>query len=504
MPRRRQQPRSSSPAVRQPAGMTHVPRLVMSGENADAILERELRGVVVTGALHGGRAAHPCNVVEAVFEDLTVDSVDFTSCDFKDSSIRSSRFVRSTFAASSLTYDSFVNVQFESCTFSHTDIQNCEFIDTSFIGCDVRNLLIKTCTFSRCTFTDCQANNKLLETCRLIDSEFRSTELQVQTLAENFGLTKSGYDGLLRDGRSDLPHRRLTIEELPEWLEATSLHPLQKASVDYFLRETFLNGSAYLDASLKLDAWSGMFRTAGSFIVSLNQWVDFLLWLFERGELTCHTILSLHSMTGKLLKMLEEAQINQHAMSMLNGSHLSLSRLVDVYLTALSEFVQGGQDKVVLLVEGHGTKEYYPKALRPMFERAPAEIESVIPHNSPWELTITFTSASSLMFFAALFLATRTQIELSRIRSRRTIRAGETTALVPSRTRTAPANEESARSVPLTESIFALEFGGAGQSKNAPAFRLKAYLPGNLMAELKLTIGSRQVARLRQTLKDVL
>jgi hypothetical protein len=33
---------------------------------------------------------------------------------------------------------------------------------------------------------------------------------------------------------------------------------------------------------------------------------------------------------------------------------------------------------------------------------------------------------------------------------------------------------------------------------------LRAYLPGNLVAELQLDIGSRGVAKLRKTVKDML
>jgi uncharacterized protein YjbI with pentapeptide repeats len=506
MPRKRSRPTTRLPEPRASAGLHQLPRRILTPDEGHRLLHEEIRGIVVTGELHGGRTAHACNVVEAVFDELTADSVDFNGCDFKDSSIRSSRFVNSTFNSSSLAYNTFLHSQFESCTFAHTDIQNCEFVETTFIGCDLRNLLIKTCIFSRCEFVECQTNNKLFETCRLIDSRFRATTLQVQTLAENFGLTKSDYNDALRSDREDMAHRTIAIEDLEGWLKTTSLQPLQKANIDYFINETFLGGSVHLDASLKLDAWSSTFRTAGSFVVTLSQWADFLLWAFERDRLTVHTIIALHSMTDSLLRMLAEADLNQHVVSTLNGTRLSLARVVDEYLTVLGELTSDWSPEtgLVLLVEGHGSKDYYQRTLKPMFDRAPAQIESVVPHNSPWELTLTFASASTLMFFVAFLLATRTHIELSRIRERPRAKAHGERALAPTGKLRAPARRAPNRIAPLTESILSMEFGGAQPSKVAPALRLKAYLPGNLIAEFKLTVGSRQLAKLRQTIKDML
>jgi uncharacterized protein YjbI with pentapeptide repeats len=269
----------------------HGPRIVLQGEDTGGLFDGELRGAELTGLLRNRQTSRECNVIDSVLHSLTTETVDFTRCDFKDNAIRSCQFRDSKFRSSSMAYNTVVNSVFERCSFEDTDIQNCEFEQALFVQCDLRNILIKACTFNQCEFRDCQTNNKVFETCRLSDCLFQNTELQVQTIAENFGLTAGSLRGTLRDNRMDVRHKKLAVEDLRHWIKSNKTHPLQKLCLHYFLAESLLDGSTHLDTCVNVASWLPAFRTAGSFAVVLNRWIEFLLWLFERDQLAVHTLI---------------------------------------------------------------------------------------------------------------------------------------------------------------------------------------------------------------------
>lgn len=480
-------------------------RIVLEGTDHDNIFDRELRGIELVGLLRHRRSAGACNIVETVIHDFRTEDVDFTRCDLKDNAIRSTRFVRTHFDSSSIAYNTVAETVFEACTFNDTDIQHCEFSQTVFVRCDLTNLLVKACAFSRCEFRECVTSNKVFEMCRLTDCEFHDTEIQLQTLTENFGIIGTGFHGRLRDNRKDVPHRQISPDNLAEWLKATTAHPLQKLNVHYFLTGTLLEGSPYLDKALDLTSWMRMFKTAGSFSVVLNRWVEFLLWLYERDQLTTHVLVQLHSMTNGLLQSLEGKASHHAALATLNGVHLSLARVVDQYLVVLDRCAALGRAEVNFLVEGHQTKKYYYRVLAPLFSRADVRITKLVRHNSPWDLGLTFAPGSTALFFMALFLSTRTRIELGRLTAR--LSEGQQDPATPGPVVPAdgPVKRSSrAAAVPSSTPIFTLDFGGAASHRAVPNFRLRAYLPGNLVADLQLDLASQRIAKLRKAVKDLL
>ena len=466
------------------------------------LLQKEIRGAEITGTLRNNRVARTCNIIDSSIHSFIAESVDFTHCDFKDNAIRSCQFRDSAFGSSSWAYNTIIGSSFESCVFPDTDVQNCEVEGSLFLRCDLRNLLIKGCTFNRCTFQDCLTNNKVFETCRLTECSFHNTELQGQTIAENFGLKISDLKGTIRDNRLDRPHKRLSPEQLSDWIQNNATHPLQKLNVHFFLTETLINGASSLDTCLNLTCWLPMFRTAGSFASVLNRWAEFLLWLYENNQLPIHTLIRLHSMTDGLLMGLGERHSQQQALATISGTHLLLARPVERYLILLDQYLTSESHQVSLLVEGHQNKAYYYRALSPLFTRGPARITKLVKHNSPWDLGITFASSSSVIFFMGLFFATRTRIELSRIASK------SERLMLPDVAISNASQKQNIRKKPgkrtANESILCLDFGGNHALRTNPSFRAKAYLPGNLVAELRLDVSSRQIGKFRKTLKDLL
>jgi len=478
--------------------------VVLQESDASGVFEREVRSIRLSGCFRNGRTAPTCNIIETVLDDFTAEAADFTRCDFKDNAFRSCRFLRCTFTSTSILFNTVTDSVFEGCSFQDTVIQDTEFRRSVFQQCDLSHILIKACTFDRCEFIDCRTSNKVFEVCRFTDCAFNGTELQLQSIAENFGITAAAYHGSLRDGRADGPHRKIESNDLQEWLQTASAHPLHKLSVEYFLLGTLLKGSRYLDALVDLSTWLPMFRTATSFMLALNQLVIFLIGLYDRDQLTTHAVVAVHGMTDELLKKLEQAPTNQSALASIGGAHLSLARIVDQYLIILEDCSTAFTHGAVFLVEGEQNEAYYKKVLGPLFQRADARISRLVPHNSPWELAVVFPPHSRVLLFWALFLATRTRIELSRVSRIVPLATAPVKSSPTKRGRRKQDVPVAYSAVTRAKPILSLEFGGRHVVPTSPTLRLRAYLPGDLLAELRLSVGSKVITRLRNAIKQVL
>jgi hypothetical protein len=473
---------------------------VFSGKDPGGIFSREIRDVKLTGKVRYCATSRECNVVDSLFEGFGGESVDFTRCDFKDSVIRNSEFLRCRFGMASFAATSFLQTGLKECQFPDTSIQDCDFTDVEFVRCDLRNIVVKTCTFIRCTFVDCVTNNKVFETSRFSECQFTKTELQVETIEENFGLTAAAYDdgvGSLRKGRDDgeRPVRRCRSTDLRRFLKRSG-HPLKALNLEYFITGSLLEGSVLLDAAFDLRSW--LSRRAGSFIVTLRQWSAFLVWLYDRNELPTHTVIHLYSMVSVLIRHLEGIAPD---LTEIFGIHRWLAEQITPYTDLLDSLAAQRGGRVRLLVEGSGNPAFYGRELGPLLERGRAEIVSVRPHNSPWDLTAAIASGAQHYWFFALLLASRLKIELYQLkqRARKSLPSGTTPA---KRSGTARRKNAPKRDLSLAKLLDI--HVGIGRSDSPPALDIMLLLPHNLVAELKLDVASRQVAAIRRIVKDIL
>jgi hypothetical protein len=207
-------------------------------------------------------------------------------------------------------------------------------------------------------------------------------------------------------------------------------------------------------------------------------------------------------MTGGLLARFGNERTHNQALATIRGAHLALGRTVEGYLVTLElcERVTGRQ--VTLVVEGGDSDEYYYEELAELFKRAEARITRLRPHNSPWEAVVTFAQNSTHYWFTALLLATRTEVELTRINQRMRAK-DDTVPQKPKRRSTKNATAEATEPVQDRETLMKVGFGLHAMPES-PTMSLMTRLPGNLVAELRLDVGSRQIATMRRTLKDLL
>jgi hypothetical protein len=332
--------------------------------------------------------------------------------------------------------------------------------------------------------------------------------LQVQTVEENFGLTATQYDGLLRNDRGDEAHEKLSLHEVGKILNDRNRQPMQRLLLFYFLNGSLIEGSVYLDEALSLNAWLPAFRTAGSFGVVLTQWVQFILWLYERNELLTHTIIVLHTMISALLAELSSRNTEHQALSAIRGAFAFLARAVDEYVIAVSNISGTTGDRMRLIVEGDGRVEFYERELAPLLRRNGARIVRLAPYNS-WELIVGFLQQHPAAFIALLAAASPSiniryhlKTEVMYQSERRLVRGGIASGSLETGN-AKPTRNITRRTAGLPSSVDnALPAEGEYGVGDVVNERLTAYRGGNLTADFQLGMSTVVVGKLWKIIKQ--
>lgn len=97
----------------------------------------------------------------------------------------------------------------------------------------------------------------------------------------------------------------------------------------------------------------------------------------------------------------------------LGGLHL-LSRIVEDFLSVLQQLTEFTSGTVTFLAEGPTDKDYVQRELQPSIEGLHVVI-SRVEHNSPL-LEFIASHPTELLTLLGVFLATRTKLEISRLR----------------------------------------------------------------------------------------
>src|SRR3984957_4172330 len=361
---------------------------------ASEIFTRELRRVHMRGCLRNYVVPDVCNLIESYFVDVETEQVDFSRCDFKDNTLVKCSFVKTKFEGCGFVLNTINKSEFTGCNFYDTVIQNCEFYDVTFRDCNLTSLVVKDCVFSRCSFVQCTTSNKVFEMCVLNDCHFEETQLQIQTVTENFGLRSENVASPLRSDRTDHPHEEMNRASIAAQLSIEN-YPLARLALYYYLEGNLLDGSEHLDATLNVGYWIKTQSTIGSFSIVLTRFCEFLLQLHERDELAYLPLVQLHSVTGALASALPADARTRQAEFAVYGAHLSIARKIEILGGISSAFIRTRRRNWTFLVDAKHPKAFYKEELIELFERGRPRIVSLVPHNSPWEMALTFPSTAA-------------------------------------------------------------------------------------------------------------
>ncbi|CAA9307119.1 MAG: hypothetical protein AVDCRST_MAG68-944 [uncultured Gemmatimonadetes bacterium] len=376
------------------------------------------------------------------------------------------------------------------------------------------NLLIKGCRFVRCAFVDCVTTNKLFETCLVLDCRFERTELQVQTITGNFGISADQlWDCPIRSHDPKVAFDYVDLASLDEIATAkTRLAPVEHLRVAYFLSRDVLWGSDALDAALDARGWLQLCRIPSTFAIILQDFSEFLLWVYDRNELTVHPLLLLHTVTSQLsARFGGDAGVNPRVSRAIMGVHMQLSRSVEEFLGVLSGLALDAGDRVRFVANGPLEPAYYHLELAHVFVGDEVRLVEVKPHNSPVELVFEWVSQHSLLCLLAAFAASRVQAELHQLsallpppREEEVQEKGGRKRVGSRQSKKAPGLRRVAGVSRDSIELFSYSMGFTSGKSRAYELKARALLPGSLLLELRLEISTGILRPFRRILLKLL
>lgn len=487
----------------------------LSGPDALAVFVNDVVGVRISGELPSGPDYAKVNFSQCSLIGITARNLDFSECDFKDCLIRTANFIECSFNGGMFATSLFSELNFSRCTFYNLGVHNSDFHNTIFEECDLTNILVKSSQFRACQFERCETSNKVAEMSVLDDTTFTETEIQINTITENFGLRAGNLQGSpIRSGRVREEYRLISSDDLRSRLREPDLSALEKLRLDYFLTGHLLDGSEFLDASLDLGAWVRLYKNPSTFVELLDRFSEFLVHQYDADRLTLHPLLLLHYVTGRLSnESYFQSELLRVAQS-IGGTHLILSRIIGEYLEVLEHLLHAHAGRLHLLAESLSEPGALGDQLQPWLSGTGASLIRVVPRNSPLELEIVGNSIGSLLPILAVFLASRTRLEILRYRPIDSSRAAR---LPPDAPRTdsvcagasngnniAVEKRELPSSASEHDSLFLLDLGFKGSANNKYGLRFKSILPGSLVVDFRLDVSTTLIGKIRKLLVDLI
>jgi hypothetical protein len=186
----------------------------------------------------------------------------------------------------------------------------------------------------------------------------------------------------------------------------------------------------------------------------------------------------------------------------LGGLHLILSRIVEEFLNVLQQLTEFTSGTVTFLAEGPTDKDYFQRELQSWIQDQDVVI-SRVQRNSPLIVEFIASHPTELLTLLGVFLATRTKLEISRLRSsletvdRRAIKKSSDTR------KKGITNLPAIRQEPRP-SIFSVSSGMVNSPNPGYELRLLSVLPGSLLVDLRLNFSTTLATRFRKLLLNLL
>lgn len=456
------------------------------------ITAKEIYKCVLKGKIDGKHKIEHGNIILSRMEAMEVSSTDFAYVDFKDSNIIRTSFDRTSFDYGAIINCNIEETRFHSCHFQNVSITNTVFNQTVFEECDLSNMVIETCRFYNCQFLNCTTSNKLIESSLFHNTTFLKTDIQLQTITENFGLTANdiSLSGI----------RNLSIREdfkyvdkdfLERMLLTGEVNSIEKFKLEYFLDPSVLiEGSEFIDSTFKLEEWLKLVEIPATFINLLRYYHQFLTMKYEEGESPFYPLIKLHSLTASITNNI---QVNFDVYNQIMGIHMGLAREMEKFLDVTFQTLENTEHPLRFLVEGPVQKDYYANEFQFMFENTSSAVADVKLRNSPSELFISWETIKDIIPIISVFIATRVKIQFENLRKAIKVDSENTLIL----TGPIQIDKRSLRKVQF-------ELGMDEKNQYLYGLKLKTIFPGDLMMDLRLHVSTKLLGKVRKILVDLL
>lgn len=372
----------------------------------------EIFNCELTGSLSDEKGKISSNVVMCNLNQFESTNSNFERIDWKDTNVRKSHFNKTSFDNSAVINCYFSESSFMLCHFKDVSITGTVFFETEFRDCDLSNMVIENCYFYNCQFNNCVTNNKLFEQCLLIGCAFNNTNIQLDTITENFGIEiKQLINSCIKDKANNRKYKFLKKSELKRLCnEEGNLHTIFRFKIDFFLEpEIVLHGSTLFDRIFNLNEWVPLFKVKSTFLNSFKLFHDFLIIHFERNNLPVYALYKLRELT-KWLSEAPQIKNNFELYPILVGYDISLSRILSQTNQLIQQYGKDINNELILLVNGPLKKSYYETILK-KFIQADFKIVNIVKQNSPNIMEIVAVTTVIIQIIA-LFVSTRVKVEL--------------------------------------------------------------------------------------------
>lgn len=459
---------------------------------------KNIANSTLKGNINARHLFNKINIIHTAWKEINSKKVNFYNSDIKDCSIRKSNFDHCNFDGAAHINNNFDNTIFYQCSFNQTSITDSEFRNVTFVECNFTNTIISTSKFSRCKFQKCETSNKLIESSLILDCTFNETNIQVETIIENFGLTiNSVKRSKIRIASKGQKKKSIDPIEIASQ-EFDNLTPIEHFTLSYFYNPLILSeGSDDIDSTFELQNWLKLSKNPNRFRLLIERYHEFIMHSYEKNLAPFWMILKLHSMTSDLTQKIEPSQVEIYRSIM--GVHMSLARLIEVYLQICNKTIKAySQEKeIALLVNGPISDEYYYHELPEIFEGRSTKIKNIIKHNSPNEMYLIWEKVQDLLPIITIILATKVKLDLQQL-----ITSSDSNKISIEEKNTQLTKKSQAQSEYALD-IFKTEFGFDKQV-NDYVLKLRAILPNNLLVSLQLEIRTRVFGKIKKIILGIL
>lgn len=450
------------------------------------------------------------NIIASELFQLKVKGVDWRSNDVKDCLIKESAFIDNNLGVTALMNNIVATTLYERCSFYDATFTDTVFENVIFRRCDLRSLVIKRCNFLNCKFDYCRTSNKLIEHCILENTLFTSTDIQLETILENFGVVESHFvDGKIRVGDRKLAKEkgRGAIRKIIK--EDESLTTLERFNLSAFVEPELSNAAGALDAALDIKTWLPLCRIPSTFNNLLSGFASLLINHYEAGRLPISPILRLYVITTQFDKVptpnlhLSQFQANWSSVSS------KLLPYFQQHLSLIEEITQERFPRLAFSVEGPIESQYYDDFFAASLNIPAVTIESVIPRNSPADLLLFIKDHAVFAALISIFLSSRFKVEIEDLRNKSLIdqrRPGKTpTPLKPrSKAQESVALPNSMTPGSQVSQLLSFEIGPPNNIPAMYKFHLYALFPERIAIDFQMDMRLGLIYKVRDVLIDLI
>jgi len=271
----------------------------------------------------------------------------------------------------------------------------------------------------------------------------------------------------------------------------------------YLNQELFLVGHESIDALFSINNWLPLCKIPSTFTSYLESLIDFVFYEYERNKVQVSILLKLHHFTGTLI---DSVNLNLELYKTVMGAHMVLSRVTEAYLSALY-FTLHQVQKPHLFFKVNGPLDitYYEHELQDFLRGTGVKIVNVRIANSPNILELVWTNLDSIVSIVGVLLATRVKIEISKIERSLDLQSTSFIAEPPSLLEESTELPTTAVTKTNANSLFKFEFGlGGEEEQRMYNLKLRSIFPRNLVADLRLSINTSVLGKLRNILIEII